>query len=98
VAACRQPIGWEQQTLAIGRGLITAPRLLLLDEPSMGLAAILMQEIATAPRTLSDRGIAMLPTEQKAHPTLDFAQDALVLADGVIDRDINYKRVGVIPP
>ena len=60
--------GGEQQMLAIGRGLMVRPRLLLLDEPSLGLAPRLAAEIFNALGQLNERGLTILVVEQKAPP------------------------------
>jgi len=77
--------GGEQQMLAIGRGLMARPRVLLLDEPSMGLAPILVEEIFGIIRRLnSERGTTILLVEQNALAALDVAGRGYVLETGVI--------------
>jgi branched-chain amino acid transport system ATP-binding protein len=84
----RQPAGTlsggEQQMLAIGRGLMSQPRLLLLDEPSMGLAPILVQQIFETILTINDRGTTILLVEQNAHMALAIADRGYVLETGTI--------------
>lgn len=58
--------GGEQQMLALGRGLMSKPRLLLLDEPSLGLAPLMVQEVGRAIQSLEQRGLTILLTEQNA--------------------------------
>lgn len=80
--------GGEQQMLAIGRALMSGPRLLLLDEPSMGLAPRLVAEIFRALRALNrESGIAMLLVEQNAHAALRLSGRGYVLASGRIVRE-----------
>jgi branched-chain amino acid transport system ATP-binding protein len=76
--------GGEQQMLAIGRGLMSHPRLLLLDEPSMGLAPILVQQIFETILTINDRGTTILLVEQNAHMALAIADRGYVLETGAI--------------
>jgi branched-chain amino acid transport system ATP-binding protein len=76
--------GGQQQMLAIGRGLMAKPRLLLLDEPSLGLAPSLITEIFTVIRDLSGLGVSILIAEQNARMTLAIAQRAYVLENGRI--------------
>ncbi len=77
--------GGEQQMLAIGRGLMARPRVLLLDEPSMGLAPILVEEIFTIIRRLNDEeGTTILLVEQNALAALDVADRGYVLETGTI--------------
>ena len=76
--------GGEQQMLAIGRALMAAPRLLLLDEPSLGLAPRLVDEIFQKLSELKQRGIALLLVEQKAPSALQIAERAYVLRTGQI--------------
>ncbi|MBX6396171.1 MAG: ABC transporter ATP-binding protein [Alicyclobacillaceae bacterium] len=76
--------GGEQQMLAIGRALMARPRLLLLDEPSMGLAPILVQEIFHIIREINEAGTTILLVEQNAHMALSIAHRAYVLETGQI--------------
>src|SRR5438105_3638260 len=74
--------GGEQQMLAVGRALMSAPRLLLLDEPFLGLAPLVVAEIRQALEKLRDRGLTLLMVEQKLDIVLSFAQRAYVLIKG----------------
>ena len=76
--------GGEQQMLAVGRALMGAPRLLVLDEPSMGLAPRLVARIYDALRALAGRGATLLLAEQNARAALNLADDAVVLATGTV--------------
>ena len=74
--------GGEQQMLAIGRALMSRPRLMLLDEPSMGLAPILVQEIFAIIREINRQGTTILLVEQSAHMALSVAHRGYVLETG----------------
>jgi branched-chain amino acid transport system ATP-binding protein len=76
--------GGQQQMLAIGRGLMAKPRLLLLDEPSMGLAPMLVEQIFDAIRGLRRDGMTILLVEQNAYAALAIADQAYVLETGRI--------------
>jgi branched-chain amino acid transport system ATP-binding protein len=76
--------GGQQQMLAMGRALMGQPRLLLLDEPSMGLAPLLVQEVFRVVRRLRDEGMTILLVEQNAAAALDLADRAYVLETGRI--------------
>ncbi len=76
--------GGEQQMLAIGRALMSAPKLLLLDEPSMGLAPLLVQEIARIIVEIKDRGVSVVLVEQNAEVALRLADYAYVLETGSV--------------
>ncbi|MDN5857429.1 MAG: ABC transporter ATP-binding protein [Pseudonocardia sp.] len=76
--------GGEQQMLAIGRGLMSSPRLLLLDEPSLGLAPQLVGRIAAIIREIHAQGTAVVLVEQNATMALDVADEAAVLEVGRI--------------
>ena len=76
--------GGEQQMLAVGRALVTGGELVLLDEPSMGLAPILVQEIFQILREINERGITILLVEQNARQALKLASRAYVLETGRI--------------
>ncbi len=76
--------GGEQQMLAIARALLRKPELLLLDEPSMGLAPKLMLEVFAALKKIHAEGVSILLVEQNAHLALNLAQRAYVLENGNI--------------
>ena len=76
--------GGEQQMLAIGRALMSAPRLLLLDEPFLGLAPLVVAEIRTALEKLRSGGLTLLMVEQKLDIALSFAQRAYVMIKGKV--------------
>ncbi len=76
--------GGEQQMLAIGRGLMAEPRLLILDEPSLGLSPILVEEVFALIRRLHEQGLAILLVEQNVFQSLEIADRAYVLENGII--------------
>ncbi|QGP91902.1 High-affinity branched-chain amino acid transport ATP-binding protein LivF [Neomoorella glycerini] len=76
--------GGEQQMLAIGRALMSRPKLMLLDEPSMGLAPILVQEIFNIIREINEQGTTILLVEQNANMALSVAHRGYVLETGRI--------------
>jgi branched-chain amino acid transport system ATP-binding protein len=76
--------GGEQQMLAIARALMGQPKLLLLDEPSLGLAPIIIQDIFRSIRSLRERGITIVLVEQMANQALSIADRAYVLENGRI--------------
>jgi branched-chain amino acid transport system ATP-binding protein len=76
--------GGEQQMLALGRGLMARAKLMLLDEPSMGLAPLLVQDIFRVIRQVNAEGTTILLVEQNAHMALDVAHRAYVLETGNI--------------
>ena len=78
--------GGEQQMLAMGRALMSKPRLLMLDEPSMGLAPILVQEIFDIVKELNEQGTTILLVEQNASMALSIADRGYVLETGTITK------------
>ncbi len=76
--------GGEQQMLAMGRALMSRPRLLLLDEPSMGLAPLLVKEISNIIKEINESGTTVLLVEQNANMALSIADKAYVLETGRI--------------
>ena len=76
--------GGEQQMLAVGRALMSRARLLLLDEPSMGLAPLLVREIFRVIQRINQQGTAILLVEQNAHLALEVAHRAYILETGEI--------------
>ncbi|MGJ7553833.1 ABC transporter ATP-binding protein [Variovorax sp. RB2P76] len=76
--------GGEQQMLAIARGLMAEPVLLILDEPSLGLSPLLVEEMFTLIRTLRDGGLAVLLVEQNVGQSLEIADRAYVLENGSV--------------
>ena len=76
--------GGEQQMLAIGRGLMANPRLLLLDEPSLGLAPIIVNSVMQTIKRINEQGITILLVEQNAKKALAIANKACVLEQGKI--------------
>lgn len=91
--------GGEQQMLAMGRALMSDPKILLLDEPSMGLSPILVQEVFAIIKSVHDLGITVLLVEQNARMALSIASRAYVLETGNItmqddaDKLMNDDRV-----
>lgn len=89
--------GGEQQMLAMGRALMTRPRLILLDEPSMGLAPLLVDEIFNMIQTVNDAGTTVLLVEQNANKALHIANRAYVLETGYIKLSGNARDLLVNP-
>ena len=79
--------GGEQQMLAIGRGLVTGPKLLLLDEPSLGLAPIVVERVFEVIRTLRENGITILLVEQNALDAMAISNRTYIMESGSIVMD-----------
>jgi branched-chain amino acid transport system ATP-binding protein len=76
--------GGEQQMLAVGRGLMSLPKLMMFDEPSLGLAPILVQDIFRIVRKINEEGVTVLLVEQNVRQTLSMCHRAYVLENGRI--------------
>jgi branched-chain amino acid transport system ATP-binding protein len=89
--------GGEQQMLAIGRGLMGEPELLILDEPSLGLSPLLVEELFALIRTINAQGIALLLIEQNVVQSLEVAQRAYILDNGRFVLQGNASDIGKDP-
>jgi branched-chain amino acid transport system ATP-binding protein len=76
--------GGQQQMVAIGRALMSRPRLLLMDEPSLGLSPAVVEDMFRIIRTINERGVAVLLVEQNIHKALEMAHHAYVIEQGRI--------------
>jgi len=85
--------GGEQQMLAIGRAMMSRPKVLMLDEPSLGLAPILVETIFQIVREINASGVPILLVEQNAHKALEAAHRAYVLETGVIVQEGSGKEL-----
>ena len=79
--------GGEQQMLAVGRGLMSRPKVMMMDEPSLGLAPIVVQGIFDIIRTVNEAGVTILLVEQNANMALKAAHHAYVLETGTITKN-----------
>ena len=86
--------GGEQQMLAIARGLMLRPRLMLLDEPSHGLSPLITREVFKILREVAEEGTTLLIVEQNANLVLDFADHAYVLETGQLVLDGTAEQIG----
>lgn len=87
--------GGEQQMLAIGRGIMAKPKVLLLDEPSMGLAPILVDEIFSIIQKINGQGTTILVVEQNAYKALSIADRAYILETGSVTKCGDAKKLAV---
>ncbi len=89
--------GGEQQMLAIGRALMSRPKLLLLDEPSMGLAPLMVQKIFEVVRNVAEEGMTVLLVEQNAKLALEVSQRGYVMESGEITLTDDSAKLLVSP-
>jgi branched-chain amino acid transport system ATP-binding protein len=89
--------GGEQQMLAIARGLMTKPKLFLMDEPSLGLSPILVQRIGTTITNIREIGISVVLVEQNAYMALNLSERAYVLQIGSIALQGESKKLSSDP-
>ena len=85
--------GGEQQMLAMGRALMSRPKVLLLDEPSMGLSPIMVDKIFEVVRDVSSRGVTVLLVEQNASRALGIADRGYVMESGIVTMNGNAKEL-----
>lgn len=81
--------GGEQQMLAVGRALMSKPKLIMMDEPSLGLAPLIVKDIFSIIRTINDQGITVLLIEQNANMALKICDKGYVMETGVIKMEGN---------
>lgn len=79
--------GGQQQMVAIGRGLMADPRILMLDEPSLGLAPVIVKQVFQTIKNINSRGVTVLLVEQNAHLSLQVAHRAYLLETGRVIRE-----------
>jgi branched-chain amino acid transport system ATP-binding protein len=89
--------GGEQQMLAIGRGLMAEPKLLILDEPSLGLSPILVEELFALIQRIHAEGVAILLVEQNVVQSLEVADRAYILAEGQFVMSGTAAEIGADP-
>ncbi|MBN3793386.1 ABC transporter ATP-binding protein, partial [Burkholderia sp. Ac-20353] len=85
--------GGEQQMLAMSRAILSKPKLLLLDEPSMGLSPIMVEKIFEVVRTISKEGITVLLVEQNARLALQAADRGYVMDSGTVTMEGEAKQM-----
>ncbi|WP_321953862.1 ABC transporter ATP-binding protein, partial [Burkholderia cenocepacia] len=85
--------GGEQQMLAMSRAILSKPKLLLLDEPSMGLSPIMVEKIFEVVRTISSEGITVLLVEQNARLALQAADRGYVMDSGMVTMEGDAKQM-----
>ena len=85
--------GGEQQMLAMGRALMSRPKVLLLDEPSMGLSPIMVDKIFEVVRDVSSRGVTVLLVEQNASRALGIADRGYVMESGIVTMNGDAKEL-----
>ena len=89
--------GGEQQMLAIGRGLMAEPKLIILDEPSLGLSPLLVEEVFALIKRIHADGVAILLVEQNVVQSLEVADRAYILAEGKFVMSGNAADIGADP-
>lgn len=89
--------GGEQQMVAIGRALMAKPRILIMDEPSLGLAPLMVEEVFRAARTVNREGVTVILVEQNVRQSLRIAHRAYVLENGRIVLEGTGKEVAAKP-
>src|SRR6187549_1033473 len=89
--------GGEQQMLAIGRGLMAEPKLIIMDEPSLGLSPILVEELFALIERINADGVSILLVEQNVVQSLDLADRAYILAEGKFVMSGSAKDIGANP-
>ncbi len=95
--ACLNLSGGEQQMVAIGRGLMASPRLLLMDEPSLGLAPLIVREMFRVIREIAERGTTVLLVEQNTAAAFEVSRYGYVLETGTVALEGEASRLSVDP-
>ncbi len=85
--------GGEQQMLAIGRGIVSNPRILMLDEPSLGLAPLVIDKIFAVIKQLNQSGLTLLLVEQKASLAMEISHRTYVLEEGKITKEVTSEEI-----